>query len=90
MATLITFTPTANANFQFNCVLDGNPHTVIVTWNNYTPRYYINVYDTAGQLIVISPLIGSPNGYDINLVFGYFQTSTLVYRANNNNFEITP
>jgi len=90
MATLTTFNPAPNVNFQFNCTLDGNPYTIIVNWNNYTPRYYINVYDTAGQLIVINPLIGSPNDFNINLVFGYFQTSTLVYKASSNQFEVTP
>jgi len=41
-------------------------------------------------LIVTNPVVASPDNFDINLVFGYFQTSKLVYRASSNNFEITP
>ena len=90
MTTLIAFNPVPSANFQFNCTLDTQPYTVIVTWNTYSPRYYINIYNTAGNLIVTNPLTGSPDNYDINLVFGYFTTSTLVYRVSSNNFEILP
>ena len=90
MTTFIKFDPVPSANFQFNCTLDTQPYTVIVTWNTYSPRYFINIYNTAGNLIVTNPLTGSPDNYDINLVFGYFTTSKLVYRVSSNNFEITP
>lgn len=90
MTTLVAFNPVPTANFQFNCTLDGGPYTVYVTWNLYSSRYYINVYDTGGNLIVTNPLVGSPDNFDINLIFGYFDTSTLVYRSSSNNFEISP
>lgn len=90
MTTLIQFNPVEGSNFQFNCTLDGQPYTAIITWNFYSPRYYINIYDTGGNLIVINPLTGSPDNFDIDLIFGYFTTSTLVYRVSSNNFEINP
>ena len=88
--TLIPFNPSAYANFQFNPELDGVTYIGIVTWNLYGERYYINIYNNNGTLIVTNPLIASPDDYDINLVFGYFQTSKLVYRASSNSFEISP
>ena len=90
MTTLVQFNPSPYANFQFNPTLDGITYTAICTWNLYAPRYYISIYDNSGNLVVTNPLVASPDGFDINLVFGYFQTSTLVYRASSNNFEIIP
>jgi hypothetical protein len=90
MTTLINFNPTPFANFQFNSTLDGVNYVAICTWNLYGKRYYINIYNNNGTLIVSRPIIGSPDNYDINLVFGYFQTSTLIYRESSNNFEISP
>jgi len=90
MTTLVPFNPSAYANFQFNPELDGITYIAIVTWNIYGERYYINIYNNNSTLIVTNPVVASPDNFDINLVFGYFQTSKLVYRASSNNFEITP
>jgi hypothetical protein len=88
--TTILFNPSPLANFQFNPTLDGVTYVAICTWNIYGERYYINIYDNNGTLIVTNPIVASPDDFDINLVFGYFQSSTLVYRASSNNFEISP
>jgi len=90
MTTLIRFNPTPFANFQFNPTLDGVNYVGICTWNLYGQRYYVNIYDNNSNLIFSRPLTASPDNYDINLAFGYFQTSTLVYRASSNNIEINP
>jgi len=90
MTTLVQFNPSPYANFQFNPTLDGINYTALCTWNLYSSRYYISIYDNNGTLVVTNPLIASPDNFDINLVFGYFQTSKLVYRASSNNFEVTP
>jgi hypothetical protein len=90
MTTFVQFKPSPYANFQFNPTLDGTSYTATCTWNTYAPRYYINIYDNYGTLIVTNPLIASPDDFDINLVYGYFQTSKLVYRESSNSFEITP
>ena len=87
MTTLINFAPTALENFQFIATFDGKQYNVIVTWNLFGQRYYINVYTLQNALILCMPLIGSPQGYDISLTKGYFETS-LVYRAQNRQFEI--
>jgi len=89
MAT-ISFNPSANANFQFSPVLDGLTYTAICTWNIYRGGYYINIYNSSRALVMSRPIIASPDDYNINLVFGYFRTSTLVYRASSTAFEINP
>jgi hypothetical protein len=89
MTTYVNFNPSPNANFQFNLTLDTFSYVAICTFNIYSQRYYINIYDTYGNLIVARPVIGSPDNYDIDLILGYF-TSTLVYRVSSQNFEINP
>jgi len=90
MTTLINFDPTPFANFQFNVTLDDINYIAICTWNLYGERYYINIYNNNGTLIVTNPVIASPDDYDINLVYGYFIASKIVYRLSSNNFEISP
>jgi len=90
MTTLVNFNPSANANFQFSPTLDGINYTAICTYNIYGQRYYLNIYNNSNTLIVTVPIVASPNNYGINLIFGYFKTSTLIYRASSNNFEISP
>lgn len=166
MTTIVPFTPSSTANFQFQAELDGNIYNVVVTWGLFGRRYYINIYALDGTLIVAEPAIGSPTGvalealtwndngvgqvqattanphgftvgttvtlaisgvspdafngvvqafitgpltftyplsadpgaastlgavsYNINLVGGYFETSSLVYRTQANQFEVAP
>lgn len=89
MTTLVNFQPSPDAPFQFQPTLDGTVYNVIVTWNPFGLRYYINIYTLSGERILTFPLIGSPLNYDISLVAGYF-TSTLIYREPNAQFEISP
>lgn len=93
MTTYVTFQPNTQAPFQFQATLDNNVYNVNVTWNLFGQRYYINVYDLSNNLIVSTPMIGSaPDNefyQDISLVAPLF-TSTLVYRTENNQFEISP
>ena len=90
MTTYVNFTPSASAAFQFQATLDGQIYNVVVTWNLFGQRYYINVYDLSNNRIVSQPMLPSPIGYNLNLVGGYFTTSSLVWRVDNNQFEISP
>lgn len=85
--TIVAFTPSKTAPFQFEATLDGVVHNIIVTWNTYRQGYYINVYDTSMNLVVCKPMIGSPPNHSINLLFGYF-TSTMSYFVAANQFLI--
>jgi hypothetical protein len=90
MTTIVNFKPTGSTPFSFNATLDSNPYVITIPWNAYGLRYYINIYDTSNNLVMVKPLIASPDTYNINLLFGYFTTSTLVFRDSSQNFEITP
>jgi hypothetical protein len=90
MTTLITFKPSSTSVFQFTAYLDGNLYTITCPYNIYGQRYYINIFNNFGALILSRPMIGSPNGYDINLLLGYFKNSSLVYRVSSNTIEISP
>ncbi|MBV8060464.1 MAG: hypothetical protein JO253_02920 [Alphaproteobacteria bacterium] len=87
MATIIPFNQSPTANFQFEATFDGKSYIVIVTWNLFGQRFYVNIYDTTGVLILSMPMIGSPDTKDISLTAGYF-TTKLVYRVKSNNFEV--
>jgi hypothetical protein len=90
MITYTPFTPTYVDNFQFQPTLDGEQYNLIVTWNLSRQDWYINLYTLGGTLVTSQPLIGSPPAEDINLMLGYFTTSTLVYREATQQFEVNP
>ena len=81
------FTPAPSIPFHFNPTLDNNAYNVVCTWNLFGQRWYINIYDLTGNLILSRPMTGSPNGYNISLTAGYFYTQ-LVYRTSSNQFEV--
>lgn len=84
---IIDFAPTPLAPFQFQATFDGAIYTVIVTWNLYGRRWYVNIYTLQRVLVVSIAMAGSPVDYDISLTAGYF-TTRLVYRALSNQFEV--
>jgi hypothetical protein len=90
MATITKFNPSSTAQFQFSVRLDGTNYSVLCPYNNYSPRYYFSIFDNAGNLILNRPIIASPDNYDINLIQGYFQESTLIYRFSSQSFIVTP
>lgn len=90
MTTLTQFTPATNQNFSFQPTLDGQQYTVVVTWNLFGQRWIVNIYTLQGVLVMQKPLRGSPLDYDINIIQGYFTTSTMVYRVPTNAFEVSP
>jgi hypothetical protein len=89
MATLYPFTPPVGGNFQFQPTLDGAQYNVIITWNLWATRYYVNIYTLQNALVLCIALIGSPDNVDISMTKGYFD-STLVYRVSSGNFEVSP
>jgi len=90
--TVIPFTPVANQSppFQAIVTLDGQPYTLQALWNLAAQRWYAQLTDGMGNVAWYGALVGSPLGYDIPLALGVFQTSTLVWRADTGNFEVTP
>lgn len=92
MTTLIPFTP-SNANappFQTLLTLDGATAALACTWNIGAQRWYATISDTSGNLIWSGALVGSPPDSDILLAPGIFTTSTILFREDEGNFEVTP
>lgn len=85
--TYVNFNPSPTENFIFQPMLDGNTYTAIITWNTFGQRYYMNLYDLSGVLVLCIAMIESPDNYNISLVAGYFDTQ-LVYRESTAQFEI--
>lgn len=163
MTTYFPFVPNSQAPFSFQPTLDGDNYAATVTWNLFGQRWYLNVSQQSGGLVFSLPLLGSPDGtqldsvswshgtvtaecktphgyalgttvnvtitgcvpdayngvwpalivdrltfqfalasdagsttqlgqqiYNINIAAGYFTTSTLVFRASSQTFEVTP
>lgn len=65
MTIFTDFTPTATKPFQFSPTLDGSSYTLVVTWGLAGQRWYVNLYNQTGGLVVYLPLIGSPSSVDI-------------------------
>jgi hypothetical protein len=89
MTTYIDFAPSAYTPFQFQATLDGQVYNVVVPWNNWSPRYYLQINNLTGSNALTIPMVGSPLGFDISLTAGFFN-STLIFRSPNNQFEISP
>lgn len=87
--TTYTFTPSSTSLFSFQPTLDGKAYNIVVSWNLFGQRYYLNCYDLSGNLVFCLPLIGSPVTYPISITAGYF-ASTLVYYPGNQTFVVTP
>ncbi len=90
MTTYTQFTPSVSKNFQFQPTLDGQVYSITVTWSLFGQRWLVNCYDLSGILVFARPLRSSPNNADINIAGGYFSRSTLVYREQTRNFEVSP
>lgn len=90
MTTLTQFTPTINQNFSFQPTLDGQQYQVVVTWSLFGQRWIVNIYTLQNVLVVSKPLRASPMSVDLNLIKGYFTTSSMIYRTSTNNFEVSP
>lgn len=90
--TTTTFSPTASAVFGFQATLDGVLYSVTVPWNVSRQDWYLQVRGAQGGLVANVPRVGSPpppqNG--VNLVGGYFTTSTMYYYPDSGTFVVTP
>ena len=86
---ILAFDPT-NATFppwSGKVTLDGSPYLLSAYWNTYAQRWYVQLTTHQGDVIQTTPLIGSPNDFDIPLFPGLFST-TVIYRESPQQFEI--
>ena len=89
--TTIPFLPSAAITppFQANVTLDGSDYILAAIWNLAGQRWYISITDQSGNIAWEGAMIGSPLDYDILLAPGVFTTSTILYREDTGNIEIT-
>lgn len=92
MTTFVAFTPSNNSSppFSTTVTLDNVSYSLNAVWNIAGQRWFASLVDQSSSNIWTGALIGSPLGYDILLAPGIFQASTLLYRADTGNFEISP
>jgi hypothetical protein len=90
VGTVTPFTPTSATTFQFGATLDGTDYVCTVTWNIAGQDWYLNVYTTSGVLVLTRFLAASPPGVPLNLLFGYFFTSTMVFWDLTQTFQVVP
>jgi hypothetical protein len=76
---------------QYELSLDGNVYISTVYWNIFGQRLYINISDQYGNSILNLPMIGSPpDTTAVNMLAGYFTTSTLYYYPANQLMVVDP
>ena len=95
MSTSVLFTPSTAAVFQFAATFDSGAYTVSVPWGLAGQRWYMQITDSQNNLIVYRALIATPQaiqqaGGGVNLLFGYFTTSTLIFVDETQTFVIGP
>jgi hypothetical protein len=92
MTTFLAFAPSINAAppFSVSITMDGNSYNLAVFWNLYRTGWYYSLTDQNGNAVITAALVGSPLTANIDLAPGVFDTSTLLYRADTGNFEVTP
>lgn len=59
MSTTIQFTPSTAAPFQFKPTISSTLYTAVVTWNAFAERYYLNLYDESGDLVLCTAIVSS-------------------------------
>ena len=77
----------------FQVTLDDASYNLTVWWNIFGQRSYFTITDLFSNRVVTSALIGSSltEGVNpINLVAGYFKTSTMYYYPENQVIVVAP
>lgn len=82
----IPFTPNGATPFSFTASIGGKTYFLRVLYNSYVNRYYVQATNTSNQVAFFTPMVASPEGYDINLAL-VIGRGSLVYKKSTNNFE---
>lgn len=86
----LTLSNATTPPFQTLVTLDGQAYNLVVKWNFAAQRWYMTLSDQAGNVVWNGALVGSPLDYDIPLAPGIFQKSTILFREDSGNLEVTP
>jgi hypothetical protein len=92
MTTIIPFQINGNTSPPFSTIftLDGSSVLGTAAWNTFGQRWYLSLTDQSGNNLWTGALVGSPLNANIYLAPDVFETSTILYRADTGNFEVTP
>lgn len=94
--TTYLLSPSASTPFQFQPTLGKNAYNVLVTWNIFANRYYVNILTLQGALVYCMPLIASPPGFPISLLPQFDPTTSLPWMSSmyfddgSQSFVVTP
>ncbi|WP_320533670.1 hypothetical protein [Robbsia andropogonis] len=80
---------TASPPFSTTFTLDGSAYTGAATWNIAAQRWYLTLTDSSGNVAWAGALVGSSLDTDIDLAPGIFSSSTILFREDSGNFEVT-
>lgn len=92
MTTYTSFTPSnlQSPPFIMTSSLDGATHTISTLFNISGQRWYMQIEDMDNNIVWYGAMVGSPLNNDIPLAPGIFRTSTILYRADTGNIEVSP
>lgn len=62
------FTPSPLQNQVFNPILGGNTYTATITWNLFGQRWYLNLTDSGGNLIISTAVVSSQDPQQITSI----------------------
>lgn len=82
------FSGNEQKSMVFTPVLDGEVYNCQTKWNIAAQRWYLNITDNSGRRQLTIPAIGSPKGYDINLLVGAFSKTRMVWRVSDGQIEV--
>lgn len=80
---------TAAPPFSAVVTLDGITYTLTTRWFFYSERWYYQLTNQSGVILIFAPLIDSVAGSPIPLAPYLFTTSTLVYYSDTQTFVVT-
>ncbi|HDR9497039.1 TPA: hypothetical protein QDC06_000224 [Burkholderia cepacia] len=86
----LTLNNSISPPFSYVFTLDGLPYQGSVVWGMTAQRWYFNLQDSNSNVVWYGPLIGSPLTSDIPLAPGIFLQSTILFREDTGQFEVTP
>lgn len=92
MTTIIAFSPNNQSSPPFSTplTLDSSSYVGNVTWNIFGQRWYLTIQDASSNVIWTGAMVGSSLDYNIYLAPGVFSTSTILFREDTGNIEVTP
>ena len=89
MAARYPFSGNEQKSMVFTPLLDGTVHNCQTWWNIYSQRWYLTITDDSGDRKLTIPIIGSPEGHDINLLTGVFKSTRMMWRTAIGQIEVT-